>query len=73
MKGFLQDKNGNLSSMRLSFLICTMLSSVLTIVSLIALFYDKEISQLLNTAIAFMTIATTGKTISKKFEGENND
>lgn len=67
-KGFLQDTNGNLSMMRLSHLICMVLSTVLAITATIGIFMDKDITIFLTTSVAMATIGTAGKSIQSHHE-----
>lgn len=73
LKEFLKDQNGFYSSMRLSYLICMFLSIILVITSIFAIFLNKDISHLLNTAISFAAIGTSGKVIQNNFENKNKN
>lgn len=68
MKGFLQDKEGNYSSTRLSFLICMFLSTVLIVGGVIGLFMGLDITSTFSTAVALATIGTAGKNIQNMQE-----
>jgi hypothetical protein len=68
MKGFLQDNKGNYSSMRLSYLVCMMLSSALVLAGIVGLFLGKDITSILSTSVLLATIGTAGKNIQNKSE-----